>query len=112
MNPDHQRTIANRRSHPRRNCRGAVEWTLFNRRDRFKGLILNYSEAGAYIESHGELKTGASILLHTGRVIIACEKSDDCLPPNATILAEIKWRRTLHEEHDTRLYGAGIRYHL
>lgn len=112
MNPENEEKIPDRRAHPRRECRGAVEWTLFNRSERFSGVILNYSEAGAYIESLRKMKPGSSILLHTGRVMIACEKSDDCLPPNATLLAEIKWGQSQGEVNDIRRYGAGIRYHF
>jgi hypothetical protein len=101
-----------RRFHERRDCRADIEWSFFNRRERFDGLMMNFSEAGAYIESFREMKTGATIFLHTGRVIIACEKTDGCLPPNATLLAEVKWGGSYSGESGMRRYGAGIRYHL
>ena len=112
MTPDFTLETSNRRSIERRECRGAIEWTFFNHRERFSGVIVNYSEDGACIESLREMKPGSNILLHTGQVMIACEKLDGCLPPNATLLAEIKWVNPRGEEKDIRRYSAGIRYHL
>ena len=103
---------SNRRSIERRGCRGAIEWSFFNHSERFSGVLVNYSEAGAAIESLQEMKPGSNILLHTGRIMIACERMDGCLPPHATLLAEIKWVKPHDEGKDTRLYSAGIRYHL
>ena len=56
------------------------------------------------------LRLGLSLIVPLA--LIACENSDGCLPPNATILAEVKWGRTQDEDDDTRTFGAGIRYHL
>lgn len=101
-----------RRHQRRQDCRADIEWSYFNRRERYGGAMLNYSEFGAYIESHRELKPGSTILLHTERVMIACETADNCVPPNATLLAEIKWRRTDAADDGAPRFGAGIRYHL
>ena len=111
MNRDKPSQPNDRRSHKRRECRGAIEWSFFNHTDRFSGVILNYSETGAYIESPRKIKTGSNILLHTGAVMIACDKTDDCFPPNATLLAEIKWVKSSAEGKGPRPCGAGIRYH-
>jgi hypothetical protein len=105
-------TAKDRRSQRRRCCRAAVEWSYFNRRERFTGAMLNFSRGGAYIESDRELRIGATILLHTGRAVIACEKPEGCEPPAATLLAEIKWRRRPTGEDGPPRYGAGIRLHV
>ena len=112
MTPNFTLETSNRRSIERRGCRGAIEWSFFNHRERFNGVIVNYSEAGASIESWQEMKPGSNILLHTSRILIACERMDGCLPPHATLLAEIKWVKLHYEGKDTRHYSAGIRYHL
>jgi hypothetical protein len=112
MTPDSTLETDNRRSIERRGCRGAIQWSFFNHRERFNGVIVNYSEAGAAIESSQKMKPGSNILLHTGRVMIACERMDGCLPPHATLLAEIKWVKSHDEGKDTRRFSAGIRYHL
>jgi hypothetical protein len=111
MNRDKPSQPSDRRSHKRRECRGAIEWTFFNHTDRFSGVILNYSEAGAYIVSRRKMKPGSTILLHTGPVMIACDRIDDCFPPNATLLAEIKWVTSSAEGRGPRPCGAGIRFH-
>ena len=101
-----------RRHHQRRDCRADIQWSYFNREQRYQGTMHNYSSSGAYIEATRRLTPGATILLHTGKIIIACEKTDGCLSPNATIFAEIKWQHAAREDHDRRRYGAGIRFHL
>ena len=95
----------------RRDCRAGFEWNFFNRSERYEGTMLNYSESGAYIESYHRLIPRATILLHTDKVMIACERSDGCQSPGATLFAEIKWHRTIDEENEIQRFGAGIRYH-
>lgn len=96
-------------------CRSPVEWTYFNRPERYSGQMCNFSLNGACFECPQALMKGATILVrlegHPAECRPECRGGSDCPWPRTMILAEVKWCRGISGSAPPR-FGVGVKLHL
>jgi len=72
--------------------------------------MINFSTAGAFLESLFPVSPGASILIQVKDYIFTCEEPDRCPWPRTVVLAEVKWCSELEADAERR-FGLGVQYH-
>jgi len=107
--------LTEKRCDERLPCRTSVEWEYFNKHQKYRGRMLNYSQTGACIESAQALIDGATILVrleaYRGECGADCNNRGECAWPRTISLGEVKWCRNL-PGIDARRFGAGVKFHL
>lgn len=96
-------------------CRSPVEWTYFNKAERYSAQMRNFSMAGACFECSQALSQGATILVrlegYQAECRSECTDINDCPWPRSIVLGEVKWCRGITGSGPLR-FGVGVRFHI
>jgi hypothetical protein len=98
-----------RRSMERRWCKCVANWSYFNRESSLPGQVLNFSQAGSYLETARPIIPGTTVLIRLLKCSEFIREQSEGLRLNA--VAEVKWCREM-KDMEKAWYGVGVRYHF
>lgn len=96
-------------------CRTPVEWTYFNKPERYSAQMRNFSTAGACFECSQALVHGATILVrlegYQAECRSECTDQSLCPWPRSIVLGEVRWCRGISGS-GLPPFGVGVKFHL
>jgi hypothetical protein len=98
-----------KRAGKRYSCEISVACRYFNGEETSYGKLLNYSEAGVYLESVSLFKEKSIIFIRVEEILSNAAQSNVNCAPRTITLAEVRWCKKISDA-DIARYAIGARY--